>query len=76
LASAPLVSYKVIVQLIAATTTKTGLKVHCALDRRDYPKGIPVSDADMATIRVIPHKFHGEWNYTISPRSKYASIIS
>jgi hypothetical protein len=72
----PLISYKVIVQLIAATTTKTGLKVHCALDRKAYPKGLAVSDRDMATIRIAPHKFHGEWNYTISPRAKYASIIS
>jgi len=72
----PLVSYRGIGQLIAATTTATGLQVHCALDRKSYPKGIIVSDRDMATIRIAPGRFHGEWNYTISPRSKLASIIS
>jgi hypothetical protein len=72
----PLVSYKVIVELIAATTTTTGLTVHCELDRGDYPKGIAVSDAQMATIRITPDKFHGEWNYTISPRRKNTAIIS
>ena len=71
----PLISYKVIVQLIAATTTTTGLQVHCALDRRSYPKGLIVSDRDMATIRIAPDRFHGEWNYTISPRSTFAAII-
>ncbi len=63
----PLVSYRVIVQLIAATTTKTGLEVHCELDTGVYPKGIAVSDEDMAAIKLTPADFHGEWNYTISP---------
>jgi hypothetical protein len=72
----PLVSYKVIVQLIAATTTTTGLQVHCALDRNAYPKGIIISDHDMATINLTPDRFHGEWNYTISQRSKFAAVIS
>jgi hypothetical protein len=63
----PLVSYKVIVQLIAATTTSTGLSVHCELDQNRYPKGIVVSDAEMAMINIIRADFHGDWNYTISP---------
>ena len=65
----PLVSYRVIVELISATTTKTGLTVRCELDTAQYPKGIRVSDAEMATINVKPAPFHGEWNYTISPNT-------
>ena len=64
----PLVSYLVIIQLITATTTKTGLTVACQLDENDYEKGIKVSDAEMATLNIKPDAFHGEWNYTISPR--------
>jgi hypothetical protein len=64
----PLVSYQVIVQLIANTTTSTGLTVACRLDANAYEKGSKVSDADMATLNIQPAKFHGEWNYTIAPR--------
>ncbi len=64
----PLVSYRVIVQLIAATTTSTGLKVDCELDTNTYAKGIVVSDAEMAAINITRADFHGDWNYTISPR--------
>jgi hypothetical protein len=63
----PLVSHQVIVQLIAATTTKTGLTVRCALDEHVYPAGIKVSDAEIAAVNLIRHDFHGEWNYTIKP---------
>jgi Rhodopirellula transposase DDE domain len=63
----PLVSYRVIVELISATTTKTGLTVRCELDTTQYPSGIVVSDADMAAINVKRAEFHGDWNYTISP---------
>ena len=63
----PLVSYRVIVELIAATTTKTGLTVRCELDTDQYPSGIVVSDAEMAAINIKRADFHGEWNYTISP---------
>ena len=63
----PLVSYQVIVDLISATTTKTGLTVHCELDDMTYPKGIVVSDQEMAAINIIRDDFHGEWNYTIRP---------
>jgi hypothetical protein len=65
----PLVSYRVIVELISATTTKTGLAVHCQLDPAQYPRGIVVSDAEMAAINIKRHAFHGEWNYTISPNT-------
>ena len=64
----PLLSYLVIVQLIASTTTGTGLTVACRLDARTYAKGIKVSDAEMAGLSIRPANFHGEWNYTITPR--------
>ena len=65
----PLVSYCVIVELISATTTKTGLTVRCELDTGQYPSGIVVSDAEMAAINIERAEFHGEWNYTISPNT-------
>jgi hypothetical protein len=63
----PLISHEVIVQLIGATSTSTGLDVQCRLDENDYPKGIKVSDAEMNAINIDRDSFHGEWNYTISP---------
>ena len=63
----PLVSYRVIVELIAATTTRTGLTVRCELDDKSYPKGIVVSDEDMRNLNIQHADFHGEWNYTIAP---------
>jgi DNA-binding transcriptional ArsR family regulator len=65
----PLVSHQVIVQLIAATTTKTGLTVRCELDPYMYPAGVKVSDDELETVNIVRHDFHGEWNYTISPRA-------
>ena len=64
----PLVSYRTIVELIGATTTTTGLSVRCELDHRSYPKGIRVSDEDMAELNIHRDQFHGEWNYTIKPQ--------
>jgi Rhodopirellula transposase DDE domain len=64
----PLVSHQVIVELIAATTTKAGLKVSCQLDPNSYPAGIKVSDAELQAVYLIRHDFHGEWNYTIRPK--------
>jgi len=63
----PLVSYRVIVELIAATTTKTGLTVKCELDKPHYPKGVPVSSEQVEAINITRDPFHGEWNYTIHP---------
>jgi Rhodopirellula transposase DDE domain len=63
----PLVSHHVMIQLIAATTTKTGLKVHCELDPNTYPAGVKVTDAEIARINLQRHDFHGDWNYTIMP---------
>jgi hypothetical protein len=63
----PLRSYRTIVQLIAATTTETGLTVRAELDENKYPKGIKISDAQLAAVNLCRHAFHGDWNYTISP---------
>jgi hypothetical protein len=64
----PLTDRLAIVELIGATTTKTGLKVECALDTRAYEKGIKVSTAEMATLNIMGEDFHPEWNYIIKPR--------
>jgi transposase len=63
----PLRSFKTIVQLIAATTTTTGLTVRAELDKNKYPKGVKTSDAQLAAINLTRHEFHGDWNYTITP---------
>ena len=63
----PLVSYRVIVELIAATTTKAGLTVKCQLDETHYPKAVAVSSEQMLAINITRDPFHGEWNYTIHP---------
>src|SRR5215467_765119 len=64
----PLRDYETIVRLIASTTTAKGLAVSCRLDRRKYPPGRKVTDAEMQRIRLTPQPFHGEWNYVIRPR--------
>jgi hypothetical protein len=63
----PLVSHQVIIQLIAGTTTGTGLTIACDIDANSYPKGIKIPDAEMRALNIQQHTFHGEWNYTISP---------
>jgi hypothetical protein len=65
----PLVSYRVIVELISATTTKTDLTVRRELDTGLYPCGIVVSDAEIAALNIKRAEFHGEWNYIISPNT-------
>jgi len=64
----PLLTHEVIVQLIASTTTKTGLTVQCRLDCNKYAKGIKISDEEMAKLNITRADFHGDWNYTIKPR--------
>jgi Rhodopirellula transposase DDE domain len=64
----PLTDRVAVVELIGATTTKTGLKVDCALDPRTYEKGIKVRDAEMQALDITGDAFHPEWNYTIKPR--------
>jgi hypothetical protein len=65
----PLRDYETIVQLIAKTTTARGLKVTCRLDRRRYPVGKKVTDAEFTTVRLYPNRFHGDWNYAIRPHT-------
>jgi hypothetical protein len=63
----PLVSHEVIVNLIANTATREGLEIRAELDAGHYPVGTKVSDEDLSRVRLKPHDFHGEWNYTITP---------
>lgn len=65
----PLADYETIVRLIAATTTAKGLKVVCRLDRRRYPVGRKISKAEMDALNIVGDPFHGEWNYTLHPRT-------
>jgi hypothetical protein len=66
----PLVSHETVVNLIAATTTRTGLRVRSGLDANDYPAGLRVSDAEMETLYLQRDAFHGEWNYALLPRQR------
>jgi len=59
----------VIVELIGATTTRTGLTVHAELDPGRYPLGVKVSDQQLAAAPITRHEWHGEWNYTVLPRA-------
>ena len=69
-------SYAVILSLIAATATSTGLTVESVLDTSSSPTGRKISDGEMATLKLQRDAFHGEWNYTISPRpASYETII-
>ena len=63
----PLESLEVIINLIAATTTSTGLKVYAQLDQRAYERGIEITDEQLASVNITRHTFHGDWNYTITP---------
>jgi hypothetical protein len=65
----PLVNYETIVNLISSTTTRKGLIVKAALDEAEYEVGIKVSDEELAKVRLAPETFHGEWNYTICPKT-------
>ena len=64
----PLTDHQVVVSLIGSTQTSTGLVVHARLDSRQYQKGRKISDKDMATLNIKPHRFHGDWNYELHPR--------
>jgi len=65
----PLVSRQAIVSLIGATTSSAGLKVYAELDERSYPRGVKVSDAELASVNLTRDEFHGEWNYVIKPQA-------
>jgi len=66
----PLRDYETIVNLISRTTTAKGLQVTCRLDRRKYPTGRKVTDEEIERVNLKPHKFHGEWNYSIHPSTR------
>jgi hypothetical protein len=63
----PLESLEVIINLIAATTTNTGLKIYAQLDNREYEKGVEISDEQLAAVNITRDSFHGEWNYLVTP---------
>ena len=63
----PLTSHEVIVQTIAATTTRTGLRVHAELDTSTYETGIRIGDGQMGALPMTRHEWHGDWNYTLRP---------
>ena len=63
----PLISLEVIINLIGATTTRTGLSVYAQLDERTYPTAVTVSDGELAAVSFNGHDFHPEWNYVINP---------
>jgi len=71
----PRTSRQTVVDLIASTTTRTGLTVRCELDTRTYPNGIKVSDDEMETLNIKGNTFYPEWNYTISPRIPPDAVI-
>ncbi|WP_405466721.1 ISAzo13 family transposase [Streptomyces jietaisiensis] len=64
----PLTSHEVMLQTIAATTSRTGLTVHAELDHGEYPTGIRISDDEIAAAPITRHRFHGDWNYTLHPQ--------
>jgi transposase len=65
----PLYDLQTVVNLIGSTTTRQGLSVRCAVDDTIYKKGIVVSDSELAAVKLCPHAFHGEWNYTVKKRT-------
>ena len=70
----PLTSHDVVVNLIASTSTRKGLKIQAELDTGSYPTGIKVSDQQIREIQMTQASFHGEWNYTITPRRSQSSV--
>ena len=64
----PLINYETVVNMIGATTTKSGLKIKAQLDRNKYETGIKISDREMKELKIQHHQLHPDWNYTIFPR--------
>jgi Rhodopirellula transposase DDE domain len=71
----PLTSYQAIINLIAATTTSTGLKVYARLDENEYPTRVKVTNAELAAVDIERHSFHGDWNYTVYPTAPKRAVI-
>jgi hypothetical protein len=71
--SRPLTSHDVVINSIAATTTRTGLTVQARLDDGTYPTGVKVSNAQMAALPISRHPFHGDWNYTLHPAAGHTA---
>jgi hypothetical protein len=63
----PLETREVIINLIAGTTTNTGLKIYAQLDDREYEKGVTVTDQQLAAVNITRDPFHGDWNYSVQP---------
>lgn len=72
----PLISHEVVVDLIDATSTRTGLKVRSELDQGSYERGIKTTDKQLAAVPLTRHEFHGECNYTIHPRAQTNELTS
>ncbi|MHB1536211.1 MAG: ISAzo13 family transposase, partial [Acidimicrobiales bacterium] len=72
----PLESHEVVVNLIGATTTRTGLKVQAELDEGYYPTGVSITDDDLAAVPLTAHEFHPEWNYTIGPGPELPKVVT
>jgi Rhodopirellula transposase DDE domain len=72
----PLTSHDVVINSIAATTTRTGLTVQARLDDGTYPTGVKVTSAQMAALPVSRHPFHGDWNYTLHPARRHAAALT
>jgi hypothetical protein len=70
----PLTSHEVVVELIAATRTRTGLTVHAELDDGTYPTGTKVTKQQIAGLALEPHEFHGDWNYTLQPLPEMTTL--
>ena len=66
----PLINFETVVNMISATTTKSGLKIKAFLDRNDYKTGVKISDKQMGKLNLKFHNLHPQWNYTIIPRGK------
>ena len=72
----PLESHEVVINLIAGTTTRTGLAVHAERDTSYYPTGVKVTNAELAAVPLTGHPFHPEWNYTIGPGPKNPTVVA
>ncbi len=66
----PLVNLATIVSLIGSTRTAAGLRVRSEIDRSHYPSGVLVTKEQMAQLQIKPHRFHGDWNYTLRPHTQ------